>query len=287
MVDYKNIRNNIKKIESNKGLGKFYCGALFSDSSWFISRHEVPKASSVRSTQNPTKVLETKESPMRVAEVSSLSKEKVLTSLKDNIEKKGAVESRFGSILKDETLKTIASSSFEIKFSENEIEEKLKSLYPGEDFKKLNSINVLIVGESTVSEVGPGETLWKYTHDQSDLLGKMIFSMKLNEGEFLRAPLVGKSDSEILENILNEIVFFKPEVVITLGAVATNILYGKKEKLSKVHGEEFDRQAKLKKGQVDFKFFPIFHPDLLQINPSMKRTAWIDLQKIMKLLEKS
>jgi hypothetical protein len=284
MVDYKDIRNNIKKIEGLKGLGNFYSGALFRESAWFISREELPQIASVL----PVKVSEIKESPTREPEVSSLSKEKVLTSLKENIEKKGAVESKFGSIMKDESAsKIMTSTSFEVALSEKKIEENIKSLYPREDFAKLKSVNVLIIGETSLLEVSSEEAHWKSSHDQGDLLGKMIFSMKLNDGEFLRAPLVGKSDSEILENTLKEIIFFKPEVVITLGAVATNILYGKKEKLSKVHGSEFDRQIKLEKSQIDFKLFPIFHPDLLQINPSMKRTAWIDLQKIMKKLGKS
>lgn len=283
MVDYKNIRNNIKKIENHRGLGEFYCGALFRDTSWFISRREIPQALE----RTPTKVLETKDSLERAPEVSSLSKEKVLTSLKENVEKKGAVESRFGSILKDDSKKTVSSSSFELKLSKKQIEEKLKSQFPNEDLEKLKSINVLIVGESSFTNLSPDETYLKSSHDQGELLGKMIYSMKLDEGEFLRTPLVGENEAEVLENILSEISYFEPEVVITLGAIATNILYGKKEKLSKVHGSEFDKQIKCKNNHFDFKFFPIFHPDLLQINPSMKRTAWIDLQKIMKLLGKS
>ncbi|OUR98650.1 hypothetical protein A9Q84_04330 [Halobacteriovorax marinus] len=283
MINYKEIRNNIKKIEGSSGLGQFYCGALFRDSSWYISRNAIPKSAK----RQPVKEVEVKESILRVASKEPLSKEKVLNSLKENVEKKGPVESRFGSILKDETSKAVVSSSFSVPQSESEIADQIKSKYSVLEVESLKSINVLIVGESSFEELVPEDSPWKSSHDQSELLGKMIFSMKLDEGEFLRTPLVGKSDSEILENVLNEIIYFKPEIVITLGAVATNILYGKKEKLSKVHGSEFDRQVKFKNGELDFKFFPVFHPDLLQINPSMKRTAWIDLQKIMKLLGKS
>ena len=31
---------------------------------------------------------------------------------------------------------------------------------------------------------------------------------------------------------------------------------------------------------------PIFHPDFLKINPKMKRTAWDDLQKVMRMIGK-
>lgn len=131
-----------------------------------------------------------------------------------------------------------------------------------------------------------------YQNEGEDLLHKMILAMNLKSSEFERLPLDLKLE-EILdleanlitphssyENLLNVIREKSPEFVISLGATITNIILGRREKMSAIHGRFFDLEAQGWK----YKFMPIFHPDFLLINPNMKRTTWIDLQKVMEYL---
>ncbi len=127
-----------------------------------------------------------------------------------------------------------------------------------------------------------------------DLLGKMIGAMKLSSNEFFRFPMQESLD-EVTDLAMNaevpngatkdlyDIIQLKrPTIVVSLGATVTNILLGKREKLSTIHGQFFEKKI----GECVYNLMPIFHPDFLQINPNMKRTAWIDLQKVMERIGK-
>lgn len=133
-----------------------------------------------------------------------------------------------------------------------------------------------------------------YKGEGEDLLGRMISAMKLKTGEFFRFPLNEELEqvSDLAANLTNpdqatrELFQFiqekKPKVVVSLGAIITNILLGRREKLSGIHGQFFEKQI----GDCHFSLMPVFHPDFLLINPNMKRTAWIDLQKVMERVGK-
>lgn len=141
---------------------------------------------------------------------------------------------------------------------------------------------VLFVGDSFI---GVGD----------DLLGKMITAMKLSGEEFYRYPIEEELDdvfdlaknledpSPATKKLLNIILEKRPRVVVSLGATVTNILLGKREKLSTIHGQFFEKRE----GVCSYNLMPIFHPDFLIINPNMKRTAWIDLQKVMEHIGKN
>lgn len=148
-----------------------------------------------------------------------------------------------------------------------------------EGFDKL----VLFVGDTFNSASGA-----------DDLLGKMISAMKLKPQEFERFAF-----NEALED-LNDldqnlktpspetlelyamISKVKPQVVVSLGATVTNVLLGRREKLSGIHGQFIEKNIE----SHHFAMMPLFHPDFLLINPNMKRTAWIDLQKVMERVGK-
>lgn len=145
---------------------------------------------------------------------------------------------------------------------------------------------VLFVGDSYVEASG------------DDLLGKMIVAMKLRPGEFNRVAFNEKLEdvNDLAKNLtepsvetvelLEQIKKFKPNIVVSLGATVTNILLGKREKLSGIHGQFFDKTLTLNNESYTYQVMPIFHPDFLIINPNMKRTAWIDLQKVMERVGK-
>jgi len=110
-----------------------------------------------------------------------------------------------------------------------------------------------------------------------ELLNKMIQAMKLNPQEF-KIIEEGKPE-EIVDQILAE----KPSVVVTLGAYASNLMLGGQERLSKIHGNFFPRSFS---DNFHTQIVPLFHPSFLLINPGMKKSAWMDMQKIMDFIGK-
>ena len=274
MIDYNKLRRKVSDIEQGSGISKFFSGAIFKDSPWFMAQKELPKTSVKKDAP--------KVEDHRISNEEPLNKTEVLESLKSKVEDNGGVQSKFGSSIQASVSSSI--KTFKLELKEEDIEKGLSSLYTSFDSNKFKKIKLLIVGESQLVDFDNENSHWKFDHNNSELLGKMILAMKLEEGQFLRSSLVGKDNDEQLKNILNEISIFRPDVVVTLGAISTNLLYGKKEKLSKIHGQSFERTISLKDNELLFKFVPVFHPELLEINPSMKRTAWIDLQKIMEML---
>ena len=93
--------------------------------------------------------------------------------------------------------------------------------------------------------------------------------------------------SQCYSHLLEEIRFLKPKVIVSFGAYATNLLMGKKMRLSIAHGQFFKKEfVTQEQEKVSFEFMPVFHPDYLLINPNMKKAAWADLQKVMAKLKK-
>ena len=113
-----------------------------------------------------------------------------------------------------------------------------------------------------------------------DLLHKMIQAMNLGKNAVQRIPFDENLDTR--RELIAAISQHRPQVVVSLGAIVTNILLEKKEKLSTIHGQLIPQET------TDWKYLlmPLFHPEFLLINPNMKRTAWNDLQKIMEFLKK-
>jgi len=115
------------------------------------------------------------------------------------------------------------------------------------------------------------------------ILEKMAHAMKLTEDEFklLEYPL--EEGQKKLKGEIKELVkTLKPKVIITFGAAMTNFILDKQERLSKVHGKFFPKIYEGHQTQV----VPVFHPGFLIINPNMKRSAWMDLQKVMDFIGK-
>lgn len=154
------------------------------------------------------------------------------------------------------------------------------------------NVPVLVADPASLSEVlFVGDN---YAGTGDDLLGKMISAMKLTGNEFYRfsmdeeledVHLLAKNLEEpnaATQKLLAIILEKRPKVVVSLGATVTNILLGKREKLSTIHGQFFEKRV----GECVYSLMPLFHPDFLNINPNMKRTAWIDLQKVMERVGK-
>lgn len=148
-----------------------------------------------------------------------------------------------------------------------------------------NQCEIMFYGEGHFEDLSECEfPPLTFLASDKDLLGKMIMAMKLENGRFVRSSILGNKE-EAIARFSKEVSFFRPKVVIALGASALNLILGRKERLSSVHGEFFSSKVDTDKGPVDFQIVPLFHPNFLEINPSMKRTAWIDMQKVMSYLK--
>ena len=123
-----------------------------------------------------------------------------------------------------------------------------------------------------------------------DLLNKMIQAMKLSNDEHTLLEVEGKLSEfaeeekrQKLEEIKGQILRKRPSVIVTLGASASNLLLEGQERLSKIHGNFFPRTFS---GNFHTQIVPLFHPNFLLINPAMKKSAWMDMQKIMDFVGK-
>jgi DNA polymerase len=133
------------------------------------------------------------------------------------------------------------------------------------------------VQESRCAVLFLGDT---YNGVGEDLLSKMILAMNFEKETIKRVPFDENIDTRLELN--KSVTMHRPQVVVSMGAVVTNMLLEKKEKLSGIHGQLIPMETS------DWKYLlvPIFHPEFLLINPNMKRTAWNDLQKIMEYFKK-
>jgi hypothetical protein len=117
----------------------------------------------------------------------------------------------------------------------------------------------------------------------AELFYRMIVAMKLEATEVIVYPVEGIDESDFSQEVMEVAHYFKPEVVITLGAKATQKILKSNDRLSLVHGQFFNRKVG---EQESYQVVPLFHPSIIETNQNMKKTAWADMQKIMKHLKK-
>jgi len=111
----------------------------------------------------------------------------------------------------------------------------------------------------------------------------MIQAMKLESHEVMIFPLEAQDEVDGSSDVLRVAEYFRPEVVITLGANATSKILKSNDRLSIIHGQFFSRKYV---DDSNFQIIPLFHPSIIETNQNMKKTAWGDMQKIMKYLKK-
>jgi hypothetical protein len=157
--------------------------------------------------------------------------------------------------------------------------EPIKSLSKQDQYKG-GKVSVLFLGD-TYSPENYG--------DEEDMLAKMIGAMKLGGDEYCRLYYDPDFPEETyFHAFFQELAMYKPDYVVSMGATITNLLLRKQNRLTKVHGNFYKIKLIDQNSQeVDFEMLPIFHPEYLKVNTSMKKNTWEDLQKLMKRLGKS
>ncbi len=160
------------------------------------------------------------------------------------------------------------------------------------DKKVPRTVKALFVSEKfrTWEEVEPelkdgfiNELLAGFPQKTAELFHRMITAMKLDASEVIIFPVEGQDEADFSRDVMEIAAFYRPEVIITLGAKATSKILKSNDRLSMIHGQFFNRRM----GDTGtFQVVPLFHPSIIETNQNMKKTAWADMQKIMKHLKK-
>ena len=116
----------------------------------------------------------------------------------------------------------------------------------------------------------------------AELFARMLSAMKLIDEEVLIYPTMA-NDTDISSEVMKVAGFYSPEIIVTLGANASHKILKGQERLAQVHGQFFNRKIE---NIGSFAVVPLFHPSIIENNQNMKKTAWADMQKIMKHLKK-
>jgi DNA polymerase len=126
-----------------------------------------------------------------------------------------------------------------------------------------------------------------FVGESGQLLTKMIEAMGLARDQVYIANIIKCRPSENRNPAPEEIVCcfpflerqikaVNPEVICTLGAVATQALLGTQEGITRLRGNFQEYRS--------IRVMPTFHPAYLLRSPDKKREAWEDLKKVMAVL---
>lgn len=321
---FKDLNRFNKEISENSAsILNSFAGALFKNTPWFLSNMKLNQTQLKKNNLNtPIEVPEIKEETPKEAHLEEeirTEKEQVVNSLYEYT--KNEVENTNAPVKIEGDQRTLTTSQPTLKHDSDLSEEEISGSTPdylkrvetcnqcfkedGEKaspcldtkFHKMNleNIDILFVGDHPKKE-GEG-ILSTFTSDSGDIVKRMIGAMKLEDNKWAITNIAKcfKENSDILykkemakncfQNVKNEILLLNPKVVISFGAISTNMILEKKEKLSAIHGKFFDIKYTYPDNQTrEFKLVPIFHPEFLLINPNMKRSAWMDMKKVMEYL---
>lgn len=148
-------------------------------------------------------------------------------------------------------------------------------------------------GEVTDLSRWESSTAHCFSGEKGEMVQRMIQKMNLSSEKSamsLVVKCVGKQSNhnelknECISHLLHEIYFLRPRVIVTFGAWCSEVLRGKSDKLSSIHGQLFPLELQNAEELINSMVVPLFHPDLLFINNDMKKTTWMDMQKIMSYL---
>lgn len=264
-----NFQNNL--AAGKEALSNTFAGRLFSESGWFF--HQLQDAELEQNSIDPITVEPSEE--IVAPEEKTIGQ--VVDQMVDYVHTKASEEN-------SETVSLTNAEAVVGKSAATQTESK--------EIELIEDPLDLIIDKNTpnakVAFVGEIPKDFNSDHPNIDLLSKMIGAMKLEEGSWQRLFLEKNLEEDKLkhqeDSLFMHLLQSEVSVVVSLGAFATNLLMGKRERLSKVHGQQ--QKLNLNTGDTtkELSVFPVFHPDLLQINPNMKRSAWIDLQKVMEFL---
>ena len=208
---------------------------------------------------------------------------------KDKFQFEGGVITRKSSGAETISAKALNSSEIQSSFKALAGDDMFKRRFGACALGDRNKIKVLMITDDTLAllegvPVDLEEFSLYFDKAVSSLFSRMITAMKLTEKDFALTSLQVKSTIQ-LEQLHSEILYFQPELIITLGALATTEILMSDERLKDIHGQIINVKFQDEnKKTFDFPVMPLFSPKLLQTAPNMKKTAWKDMQKAMEFL---
>jgi uracil-DNA glycosylase family 4 len=149
-----------------------------------------------------------------------------------------------------------------------------------------HTASLMFVGE------GPGEQEdlqgLPFVGPAGQLLTKMITAMGINRDDVYIANVVkcrppqnrNPEPDEIATCspfLKKQIEMINPRIIVALGSFAAQMLLSTEERISKLRGTVHSYEGR--------KLVATFHPSYLLRNPAEKKSAWADLQLVMKELE--
>ena len=127
-----------------------------------------------------------------------------------------------------------------------------------------------------------GQLIPAFPLKTAELFSRMLAAMKLEDQEVVIYPTMMK-DHDIADEVMKVAGYYRPEIIVTLGANPTHKILRGQERLTLVHGQFFNRKIE---NIGTFIVVPLFHPSIIENNQNMKKTAWSDMQLIMRHLKK-
>jgi len=155
--------------------------------------------------------------------------------------------------------------------------------------KRNDQLKVIFVSEAAraleeiTTEEDPflGQLKLCFPDSASKLFQKMVQAMNLDPEEIIVYPIEGFG-IDLLEDIEQLCANFNIKILVTLGSKSAQRILERSDRLTMFHGQFFLK--KFKNG-VQVQVISLFHPSILETNVNMKKTAWVDMQKIMRYLE--
>jgi hypothetical protein len=157
------------------------------------------------------------------------------------------------------------------------------------DHKKPSQIKLLFVAEnyhavedlSAFKEGISRELAFCFSVKTVEFFERMIMAMKVSPNEVMVYPIEFKEKDLSLETMMVA-KYFKPTVVIPLGARASNGILKNNDRLQMIQGQFFKRN--LGKDE-SLTVVPLYHPTIVETNQNMKKMTWASMQKIMEYLK--
>lgn len=91
-----------------------------------------------------------------------------------------------------------------------------------------------------------------------------------------RDPLPDET-AACLPYLKRQIALLKPKVIVTLGRIATQILTGQNQGITRMRGQRYE--------YLGIPLIPTFHPSAVLRNPNLRAAVWSDLQYIRRIID--
>jgi uracil-DNA glycosylase len=153
---------------------------------------------------------------------------------------------------------------------------------------------LLLIGGWLVGEEGgnlPAEST--FGTEEDGMVARMLAAIRLPPEQTFVTNIIKCAVTETCqpsaENVqtcfsylLRQIIMLDPEIICTMGIVASRALLKNSQPLSQLRGKFYQFVLS---DQKSIPVLPTYHPTFLLQNPTFKRAAWEDLQSIAKQLK--